>query len=44
MVAAESLLVPRSTKRCLALSFFKLEEVILDEVLLMYLIEGGHPW
>jgi hypothetical protein len=44
MVAAKSLLVPRSTKRRLAPSFFKLEEAILDEVLLMYLIEGEHPW
>jgi hypothetical protein len=44
MVAAESLLVPRSTKRCLAPSFFKLEEAILDEDLLMYLVEGEHPW
>jgi hypothetical protein len=40
MVAAESLLVPRSMKRCLAPSFFKLEEAILDEDLLMYLVEG----
>jgi hypothetical protein len=44
MVAAKSLLVPRSAKRCLAPSFFKLEEAILDEVLLMYLVEGEHPW
>jgi hypothetical protein len=28
----------------LALSFFKLEEAILDEVLLMNLVEGEHPW
>jgi hypothetical protein len=44
MVAAKSLLVLRSAKRCLAPSFFKLEEAILDEVLLMYLVEGEHPW
>jgi hypothetical protein len=31
-------------KRCLAPSFFKMEEAILNEVLLMYLIEGEHPW
>jgi hypothetical protein len=34
MVAVYSLLVPHSTKCCLAPSFFKLEEAILDEVLL----------
>jgi hypothetical protein len=28
----------------LASSFFKLEEAILDEVLLMYLIEGEQSW
>jgi hypothetical protein len=28
----------------LAPSFFELEEAILDEVLLMYLIEGEHSW
>jgi hypothetical protein len=28
----------------LAPSFLKLEEAILDEVLLMYLVEGEHPW
>jgi hypothetical protein len=28
----------------LASSFFKLEEAILDEVLLMYLVEGEHSW
>jgi hypothetical protein len=28
----------------LAPSLFKLEEAILDEVLLMYLVEGEHPW
>jgi hypothetical protein len=44
MVAAKFLLVPRSVKRCLAPSFFKLEEVIFYEVLLMYLVEGEHPW
>jgi hypothetical protein len=43
MVAVKSLLVPRSVKRCLALSFFKLEEAILDEVLLTQLVEGEHP-
>jgi hypothetical protein len=44
MVGAKSLLVPCSAKRSLAPSFFKLEEAILDEVLLMYLVEGEHPW
>jgi hypothetical protein len=44
MVGAKALLVPRSAKRSLAPSFFKLEEAILDEVLLMYLVEGEHPW
>jgi hypothetical protein len=44
MVVVKSLLVPHSAKRCLAPSFFKLEEAILDEVLLMYLVEGEHPW
>jgi hypothetical protein len=44
MVAMKSLLVPRSAKLRLAPSFFKLEEAILDEVLLMYLVEGEHPW
>jgi hypothetical protein len=44
MVAAKSLLVSRSAKRRLAPSFFELEEAILDEVLLMYLVEGEHPW
>jgi hypothetical protein len=28
----------------MAPSFFKLEEAILDEVLLIYLIEDEHPW
>jgi hypothetical protein len=28
----------------LAPSFFELEKAILDEVLLMYLVEGEHPW
>jgi hypothetical protein len=30
--------------RRLAPSFFKLEEEILDEVLLMYLVEVEHSW
>jgi hypothetical protein len=28
----------------LAPSFFELEEAILDEVFLMYLVEGEHSW
>jgi hypothetical protein len=44
LVVAKSLLVPRSMKHCLAPSFFKLEEAIFDEVLLMNLVEGEHPW
>jgi hypothetical protein len=44
MVSAKSLLVPHSAKRCLAPRFFKLEEAIFDEVLLMNLVEGEHPW
>jgi hypothetical protein len=44
MVVAKSLLVPRTAKRCLAPSFFKLEEAIFGEVLLMNLVEGEHPW
>jgi hypothetical protein len=31
-------------KRCLTSGFFKLEEVIVDEVLLMQLVEGENPW
>jgi hypothetical protein len=31
-------------ERRLAPSFFKLEEAILDEVHLMYLVEGEHSW
>jgi hypothetical protein len=44
MVAAQSLLVPRGTERGLALSFFELEETVLDEVLLANFIEGEHCW
>jgi hypothetical protein len=36
------LLVPRGMKRCLAPSFFELEEAVLDEVLLANLVEGEH--
>jgi hypothetical protein len=31
-------------KHCLTSGFFKLEETIIDEVLLMQLVEGEHPW
>jgi hypothetical protein len=31
-------------KRCLTPGFFKLEEMMADEVLLTQLIEGEHPW
>jgi hypothetical protein len=44
MVAAQALLVSCSMKRCLTPGFFKLEEAIIDEVLLMQLIEGEYPW
>jgi hypothetical protein len=44
MIAAHALLVSCSVKRCLTPSLFKLEEAILDEVLLTQLIEGEHSW
>jgi hypothetical protein len=44
MVAAQDLLVSCSMKRCLTPGFFKLEEMITNEVLLMQLIEGEYPW
>jgi hypothetical protein len=43
-VAAQALSVSCSTKCCLTPGFFKLEEVIADEVLLTQLIEGEYPW
>jgi hypothetical protein len=44
MVAMQALLVSCSTKCRLTPGFFKLEEAIADEVLLMQLVEGEHPW
>jgi hypothetical protein len=31
-------------KHCLTPGFFKLEEAIVDEVLLTQLVEGEYPW
>jgi hypothetical protein len=31
-------------KRCLTPGFFKLEEAIVDEVLLTQLVKGEYPW
>jgi hypothetical protein len=44
MVAVQALLVSCSKKRCLTAGFFKLEEAIIDEVLLTQLVEGEYPW
>jgi hypothetical protein len=44
MVAAQALLVSCITMCCLTPGFFKLEETIVDEVLLTQLIEGEYPW
>jgi hypothetical protein len=44
MIAAHALLVSCSTECRLTPGFFKMEEAVADEVLLMKLIEGEHPW
>jgi hypothetical protein len=44
VVAAHTLLVSRSPKRCLTPGLFKQEEAVAEEVFLMKLIEGKHPW
>jgi hypothetical protein len=44
MVAVQALLVSCSMKCCLTSGFFKLEEMIVDEVLLTQLMEGEYPW
>jgi hypothetical protein len=44
MVAVQALLVSCNTKCCLTPGYFKLEEMIVDEVLMTRLIEGGYPW
>jgi hypothetical protein len=44
MVVAQALLVSCSTKHYLTPGFFKLEEAIPDDVLLMQLVEGKNSW
>jgi hypothetical protein len=44
MVAMQVLLVSCNTKCYLTPGFFKLEETIIDEVLMTQLIEAGYPW
>jgi hypothetical protein len=44
LVAAQTLLVSCNPKRYLTPGLFKKEEAVHEEVFLMKLIEGKHPW
>jgi hypothetical protein len=44
VVAVQTLLVSCSPKRYLTPGLFKQEEEVAEEVFLMKIIEGKHPW